>query len=72
MIIKSHKRNIFDVSGAGDTVVSVAALALACDLEPALIADLSNIAGGLVCEKVGVAPIERTGFINECLRLLVQ
>jgi D-glycero-beta-D-manno-heptose-7-phosphate kinase len=72
LIIKSHKRNIFDVSGAGDTVVSVAALALASDLEPALIAELSNIAGGLVCEKVGVVPIERSSFMQECKRLLIH
>lgn len=72
LIIPSHKRNIFDVSGAGDTVVSVAALALASDLEPGLIAELSNIAGGLVCEKVGVVPIDRQSFIQECKRLLVQ
>jgi D-glycero-beta-D-manno-heptose-7-phosphate kinase len=72
MIIPSHKRNIFDVSGAGDTVVSVAALALASDLEPMLIAELSNIAGGLVCEKVGVVPIDRQSFVQECMRLLIH
>jgi rfaE bifunctional protein kinase chain/domain len=71
MIIPSHKRNIYDVSGAGDTVVSVAALALSTGLEPALIAELSNIAGGLVCEKVGVVSIEKEGFMQECIRLLV-
>jgi len=72
LIIPSHKRNIFDVSGAGDTVVSVAALALATDLEPALIAELSNIAGGLVCEKVGVVPINKDSFLEECKRLLIH
>jgi rfaE bifunctional protein kinase chain/domain len=72
MLIPSHKRNIFDVSGAGDTVVSVAALALAADLEPALIAEFSNIAGGLVCEKVGVVPIDKESFLQECCRLLIR
>jgi len=72
MIIPSHKRNIFDVSGAGDTVVSIAALALASDLEPALIAELCNIAGGLVCEKVGVVPIDKESFFQECKRLLIH
>ena len=53
----AHKRNIVDVSGAGDTVVSVAALALACGLEDIDLMRIANLAGGLVCEKVGVVPI---------------
>lgn len=53
----AHKRNIVDVSGAGDTVVSVAALALACGLDDDDLMRIANLAGGLVCEKVGVVPI---------------
>lgn len=52
-------RYIADVSGAGDTVISVASLCLAAGLGPDLIANISNMAGGLVCEKVGVVPIDR-------------
>jgi bifunctional ADP-heptose synthase (sugar kinase/adenylyltransferase) len=70
LIVPSHKRNIYDVSGAGDTVASVAALGLASGLEPAMIAELTNIAGGLVCEEVGVVPIEKEKFFVECIRLL--
>ena len=55
---KAHKRNIIDVSGAGDTVVSVAALALACNIEDDFLMRIANLAGGLVCEKVGVTPIQ--------------
>lgn len=62
-------RNIADVSGAGDTVVSVAALALACGEDPVEIARLSNIAGGLVCEFVGVVPINREQFLEEAIRI---
>ncbi|MDQ3191352.1 MAG: bifunctional ADP-heptose synthase, partial [Bacteroidota bacterium] len=47
-IIPAHVRNIADVSGAGDTVISVAALCLALNLAPATIASLANLAGGLV------------------------
>lgn len=65
----AHLRNIADVSGAGDTVVSVAALcvALKCDMET--IAYLSNLAGGLVCEKVGVVPITREELLKEAVAL---
>lgn len=60
-------RYVADVSGAGDTVISVAALCLAAGLNPDLIANLSNIAGGLVCEKVGVVPIGKEQFKAEIL-----
>lgn len=50
-------RNIADVSGAGDTVISVASLLLSCGASIDEIAEISNIAGGLVCGKVGVVPI---------------
>lgn len=55
--IPAHPRNIVDVSGAGDTVISVAALALAAGYGPETIAQLANLAGGLVCEFPGVVPI---------------
>lgn len=61
---KAHKRTIVDVSGAGDTVVSVAALALACKLESELLMRIANLAGGLVCEKVGVVPILKDDLLN--------
>jgi rfaE bifunctional protein kinase chain/domain len=50
-------RNIADVSGAGDTVISIASLLLASGATLSEIAEISNIAGGLVCGKVGVVPI---------------
>ncbi len=52
-------RYIADVSGAGDTVISVASLAVAAQLDPKIMALMSNLAGGLVCEKVGVVPIDK-------------
>ena len=56
-IIPAHIRNISDVSGAGDSVISVAALCLALALPKEEIASLSNLAGGLVCEETGVVPV---------------
>jgi rfaE bifunctional protein kinase chain/domain len=68
-ILPAHIRNIADVSGAGDTVISVATLGLAAGLDPAEIAALSNLAGGLVCEEVGVVPVDRERLLNEVLNL---
>ncbi len=66
--LPAHDRKIIDVSGAGDTVISVAALCLALNLDLRIIAALSNLAGGLVCEQVGVVPIDADHLYNEaCL-----
>jgi rfaE bifunctional protein kinase chain/domain len=62
----AHLRNIADVSGAGDTVISVATLCLTTELSIESIAELSNLAGGLVCEKSGVVSIEPDQLIQEC------
>ncbi len=70
--IPAHFRNISDVSGAGDTVVSAAALCLAGGAKPELIAEVANIAGGLVCESVGVVPIDKEQLEAECRRMLVK
>jgi rfaE bifunctional protein kinase chain/domain len=69
MIIPAHIRNIADVSGAGDTVVSVAALCLALNTDIKTLAELSNLAGGLVCEKTGVVPIEKLALLSEAKRI---
>ncbi len=58
-------RDIADVSGAGDTVIGVASLAMAAGLPPKIMALMSNLAGGLVCEKVGVVPIDQTQLKKE-------
>jgi rfaE bifunctional protein kinase chain/domain len=67
--LPAHVRKISDVSGAGDTVVSTAALCLALGLPAKSIAGLSNLAGGLVCEQVGVVPIEKNKLLEEAKRL---
>lgn len=65
----AHLRNIADVSGAGDTVIAVASLCVALNLHPTYIAELSNLAGGLVCEKRGVVPIDKEVLLSEALKL---
>jgi len=70
IFIPAHVRFISDVSGAGDTVISVAALCLAQNRSPYELAYISNLAGGLVCEEVGVAPINKDKLLKEVLALL--
>lgn len=70
--VPAHIREIADVSGAGDTVVAVAALCLVAGLEPIYIAGLSNLAGGMVCEYVGVVPIKLDKFKHEVKALFVD
>lgn len=54
----AHIRRVSDVSGAGDTVIAVATLLLAKAIDPSIMAAVANLAGGLVCEAVGVVPIQ--------------
>jgi rfaE bifunctional protein kinase chain/domain len=68
--LPAHIRSIADVSGAGDTVVSIAALCLALGLSPKMIAELSNLGGGLVCEHVGVVPINKEELKAEAEKYL--
>lgn len=68
--IPSHIRNIADVSGAGDTVIAVASLVYAATRDVRLMAEMANIAGGLVCEEVGTAAIGKERLLEECERLV--
>ena len=67
--LSAHMREIADVSGAGDTVVSIAAVCVALKLDPKLIVTLSNLGGGLVCQHVGVVPIDKEEFLLEAQEL---
>ncbi|MES2386906.1 MAG: bifunctional ADP-heptose synthase [Bacteroidota bacterium] len=66
--IPAWLRNIADVSGAGDTVISIAALCVALGLPPKLVLALSNLGGGLVCEYAGVVPIDKANLLAEAKR----
>ena len=63
--IPAHLRSISDVSGAGDTVISIATLCLSLGLDIDNIIRYSNMAGGIVCESVGVVPIDKERFYKE-------
>jgi len=70
ILIPAHIRSVSDVSGAGDTVISVASLCLALKRSPYEIAFISNLAGGIVCEEVGVVPINKDKLLREVTSLL--
>lgn len=70
IMIPTHVRNISDVSGAGDTVIAVAALVYAATDNVRLMAEVANIAGGLVCEEVGTVAIDANKLMVECELLL--
>ena len=67
--IPAHLRKIADVSGAGDTVLSVAMLCLVCRQNAYNIAALSNLAGGLVCEELGAVPINKERLLEESKKI---
>ncbi|HYJ37117.1 MAG TPA: bifunctional ADP-heptose synthase [Chitinophagaceae bacterium] len=69
-IIPAHIRNIADVSGAGDTVIAVASLVYAATKNTELMAEIANLAGGIVCEEVGTVAIDKSKLLKECETLL--
>jgi len=69
-IIPTHIRSIADVSGAGDTVIAVSSVVYAATKDVHLMAEMANIAGGLVCEEVGTVAIDKQKLLDECKALL--
>jgi len=57
-------RQVFDVSGAGDTVIATIALCLACGLDVEAAIELGNVAAGTVISKAGTVPVERDELIG--------
>ena len=61
----ARAREVFDVSGAGDTVIATLAASLAASLPVETAVELANIAAGIVVGKVGTVPIARHELISE-------
>lgn len=57
--LKATARKVYDVTGAGDTVIAVLAVALASGLSLQQSAEIANLAAGLVVEKVGTTVITK-------------
>lgn len=64
-VIPTEERQVADVCGAGDTVISILSLGVAAKLKVKEAVALANIAGGQVCEKVGVVPISKEALLRE-------
>lgn len=64
-VIPTRAREVYDVSGAGDTVIATYTLALCAGADPRPAAELANRAAGIVVGKVGTAPIYRNEIIAE-------
>jgi D-beta-D-heptose 7-phosphate kinase/D-beta-D-heptose 1-phosphate adenosyltransferase len=62
--LQARTREVFDVSGAGDTVVAIMALCMACELPLGEAMTLANAAAGKVVEKWGTQPIERQELLD--------
>ena len=62
--IKARAQEVFDVSGAGDTVIAVFATALAGGLDSEAAAHLANVAAGVVVAKVGTYAVNREELLN--------
>jgi D-beta-D-heptose 7-phosphate kinase / D-beta-D-heptose 1-phosphate adenosyltransferase len=65
LIATAVARQVFDVSGAGDTVIAVLALCLATGLDVQPSVQLANIAAGIVVGKVGTVPVEKYELLAE-------
>ena len=70
ILTPAYKRNIIDVSGAGDTVIAVASLCLASQINYEYLSKLSSLAGGIVCEDVGVVSVNKKKLLKEAIKLI--
>ncbi|HQF41462.1 MAG TPA: PfkB family carbohydrate kinase, partial [Ignavibacteriaceae bacterium] len=68
MRMPTKARKVADVSGAGDTVISTLTIALAAGADIYEASYLANYAGGLVCEEVGIVPIEIDKLFDTIIR----
>ncbi|OFY69200.1 MAG: hypothetical protein A3G23_06535 [Bacteroidetes bacterium RIFCSPLOWO2_12_FULL_37_12] len=62
--ISAKVRSVSDVSGAGDTVISVMALCMGAGATPKVAVELANLAAGLVCEKIGAVPVNKEELLK--------
>ncbi|MBN1447507.1 MAG: D-glycero-beta-D-manno-heptose-7-phosphate kinase [Bacteroidetes bacterium] len=65
--VATRARKVADVSGAGDTVIATLAVAMASGASMVEAAHIANFAGGLVCEEVGIVPVDRDTLYDAAL-----
>jgi D-beta-D-heptose 7-phosphate kinase/D-beta-D-heptose 1-phosphate adenosyltransferase len=67
-VFPTRPRQVYDITGAGDMVLSVLGMALAAGADYDAAIRLANIAGGLEVEKIGVATVSRDEILRDLLR----
>ena len=67
LLVPTRPRQVYDITGAGDMVLSVVGLCLACGADYEEAAALGNIAGGLEVEKIGVGTLTRQEILRDLL-----
>jgi D-beta-D-heptose 7-phosphate kinase/D-beta-D-heptose 1-phosphate adenosyltransferase len=65
--LPTRKREVYDITGAGDMVLAVIGLGSAAGIAPFDLARLANVAGGLEVEQIGVVPISRQEILADLL-----
>jgi len=66
--VETRARKVHDVSGAGDTVISTYTVAIAAGASPREAATIANYAAGIVCEEVGIVPINNEKLLQVILK----
>jgi D-beta-D-heptose 7-phosphate kinase/D-beta-D-heptose 1-phosphate adenosyltransferase len=67
-LFPTRQRQVYDITGAGDMVLSVLGMALAAGADYEQAIPLANVAGGLEVEKIGVATVTRDEILRDLLR----
>ena len=70
--IPTMAQEVFDVTGAGDTVIAAFTLALASGSTPVEAAILSNAAAGVVVGKMGVATVNQDEILTQLVKMTKQ
>ena len=63
--LKTLPRNVYDVTGAGDMMLAMLAVAMAAECDEVTSLQLANIASGIEVEKFGVATVSVDEIVNE-------
>ena len=66
-LFSTRKREVYDITGAGDMVLAMIGVGLADGLSPQDLCRLANIAGGLEVERIGVVAISRQEILGDLL-----
>eukprot|EP00913_Durusdinium_trenchii_P008975 g8441.t1 len=66
-MLSTRKRQVYDITGAGDMVLAMIGVAAAAGVAPADLARLANVAGGLEVEQIGVVRVSRQEILGDLL-----